>query len=565
MKFKDYLQEEGFVGDAFNFMKKKLFGLFQNIKSYVLKSKKVEPGAVTFQFPNLPAIQPETEQSDDIKLGFGAFKDKPISEVPSDYLAWCKQTMVDTNGVYRIHDSEGNLITVERLDLEFKKRGLPIFNPIENEDELDNFKKEMLNKYNILNVPKDHDQITPLGKDIFAAKQLLNQLNLPSVNFQNMTSKQVKNLINDLKSKASTSQTSNQTNTSQTSNPYVAPAQKTIPMRTLFRDLENKKTASDTLNQTNIYQTPNPYVAPTQKPTPATAAPAAPAQKNKSQIQIQKGKPTPKYILNSQEFLSQQGVSNDVLKGLSRSEINQLIKNTQSQTELKNTSPLEKIDYAKAGLIFEIECYNSCKKEGLKGLSDDKIPKYYEKYKILLANFIDEIIKHANELAASLIQESYKIMPCVDSVMFNGGAMNTSNGRTDPADIKLVCEKDYVGYSLKYKTSKVEQYRLINTKSINIPTIKTSVDFAKFLNKCISENNRTFLAIGGPKIQYLAEKLEKDFDRDPSNPAIFLPKNNVPIEKTIISENSYKIRYGNTVLRIFNLKSGLKGVDISFI
>lgn len=219
---------------------------------------------------------------------------------------------------------------------------------------------------------------------------------------------------------------------------------------------------------------------------------------------------------------------------------------------------VKEIDYSKAGKLFEIECYFAIKKRGYQSLETENIPPYYENYKLLLQDIYETIVRKAEELADLIIKESLLSMPCVDAVIFSGNVSHR-HGREDPADIKLVCKEQYTGYSIKYKfrTSAKTDINLGNIKVADIPQIETSVDFAVFLNKMISERNKTYLYLGGAINTSLQQLLSKDFVPNPDNPTQFMPITNEPVTKV-----SMGYRYRNTRLKIQHNRENRASISV---
>jgi hypothetical protein len=232
----------------------------------------------------------------------------------------------------------------------------------------------------------------------------------------------------------------------------------------------------------------------------------------------------------------------------------------------KISGPLKKIDPQKAGYLFEIECYFAITKKGYTGLSDNNIPQYYERFKILLQNFYEQILKQADQLAELMILEAKKSMPCIDHVIFNGGSMR--GGRKDPADIKLICKEQQTGYSIKHSTKDgINSINIANLSRDPLDEfngdIRTPAEFAKFLNKMINEYNNTYLAIGGEKAKMLHALLSNDFSIDPKTGQLS-PKHNTNVIKNI-NKKSIQYVYGKTAIRINNIESGYLVTLIPFL
>jgi hypothetical protein len=221
------------------------------------------------------------------------------------------------------------------------------------------------------------------------------------------------------------------------------------------------------------------------------------------------------------------------------------MKSIQAEIELKNAplAPLEQFNSQKAGYLFEIECYLAIKNKGYEGV-EERLPENYEKLKLLLQNFYEEIKKQAEQLADSIISESKRVMPCIDAVIFSGGAGSPGRGNTrkDPADLSMICKDQYFGFSVKHYRHQQSSITLAGLSKHPLESRKqifNKRDFADFLNRMISEGSNTRLALGGSESGMLHDLLSNDFDMDPAT-AQYFPKHEGKVE----INHKYRGEYG---------------------
>jgi hypothetical protein len=194
---------------------------------------------------------------------------------------------------------------------------------------------------------------------------------------------------------------------------------------------------------------------------------------------------------------------------------------------IKSLSPP---DQQSLGLLFEMECYFMILNKGFQECDKLNLPPWYINKKNKYINFYQQMLKHVDELTNLIIGEAKKTMPCVNCVIFSGGADGVKKtGRQDPADIKFACKEEsdssQFGYSVKYKmrdnnliglgSYKEARYDFDNIKNIN--------DFVNFLNKMLSEYKKTYLIIGGESPYYVYNYIKEYLSVNPENPSQFLP------------------------------------------
>jgi len=206
------------------------------------------------------------------------------------------------------------------------------------------------------------------------------------------------------------------------------------------------------------------------------------------------------------------------------------LEKTQQNTPLDVVSikELTPSDMKFLGLLFEIECYFMVLKKGFEDCKQLNLPPWYMERKSRYINYYEQILKHVDELTNLMIDEARKTMPCVDCVLFSGGGDGARwTGRQDPADIKFACKEnvpDQIGYSVKYKLRENNLIALGSYKTAqqDFDAISNVKDFVNFLNKMLTEYNKTHLLLGGEKPYNINKYIQEYLDVDPNDSSKFI-------------------------------------------